>query len=69
MLNTGIDIGSPIVYNKDFFNNGPIVFSPALDNRDGCLILLELLRRLSDKNLNCSLALVVFPISKSGTNW
>ncbi|GAI18720.1 unnamed protein product, partial [marine sediment metagenome] len=58
VLNTGIDIGSPIVYNKDFFNNGPIVFSPALDNRGGCLILLELLRRLSDKNLNCSLALV-----------
>ncbi len=58
VLEMGIDVGSPIVYNKDFFNNGPIVFSPTLDNRVGCLVLLELLKRLSGKKLNCSISLV-----------
>ncbi len=58
VLDMGIDIGSPIVYNRDFFNNGPIVFSPTLDNRGGCLVLLELLKRLAGVNLDCSVSLV-----------
>ncbi len=58
VLEKGIDIGSPVVYNKDYFNNGPIIFSPSLDNRGGCLVLIELLKRLSGKKLDCNLTLV-----------
>src|SRR5690606_27927357 len=54
----GIEIGSPVGYARQFFSNGDMVFSNALDNRVGCLALLELADRIQSVELNCELYLV-----------
>ncbi|MBE9913110.1 M42 family metallopeptidase [Paenibacillus donghaensis] len=54
----GIDVGTPIMYQRQFFTNGSRVFSNALDNRAGCLALLELADLVKDKELSCELYLV-----------
>ena len=52
VLSAGIDIGNILVYSRRFFENGPIVFAPAVDNRAGCLILLKLIELLKNKKFN-----------------
>jgi putative aminopeptidase FrvX len=54
----GIDVGTPVAYARQFFHNGPTVFSNALDNRVGCMALLELADRIQNEELPCELYLV-----------
>lgn len=54
----GINVGTIVGYARQFFHNGPIVFGNALDNRVGCLILLELAEQLQAEELSCELYLV-----------
>jgi putative aminopeptidase len=56
--NAGINVGTPVAYARQFFHNGPTVFSNALDNRVGCLALLELADRVQSEKLPCELYLV-----------
>ena len=49
VLSLGVNVGSSITYARDFIQNGSIVFSPAIDNRGGCLVLLCLMERLLNK--------------------
>ncbi|OMF59328.1 hypothetical protein BK139_13060 [Paenibacillus sp. FSL R5-0490] len=57
-LQAGIDIGTPVAYARQFFNNEALVFSNSLDNRAGCLSLLELADRMKDKEFPCEVYLV-----------
>src|SRR5690606_7282227 len=45
----GIFSGTPVGYESQFFNNGSLIFANALDNRAGCFILMELIRRIKGK--------------------
>jgi putative aminopeptidase len=54
----GIDVGTPVAYARQFFHNDQIVFSNAIDNRVGCLALLELADRLQKEDLPCELYIV-----------
>lgn len=47
-IESGIEVGTPISYKRQFFSNDSVVFSNSLDNRAGCLILLELIDRLQN---------------------
>ena len=58
VLSLGIKVGSPITYARDFVRNGPTVFSPAIDNRGGCLVLLCLMERLLNKEYSPEIYLV-----------
>ncbi len=58
VVSLGIDIGCVATYSKKFIENGPIVFSPTLDNRVGCLILLKLIEKLLTKKYNVQLFFV-----------
>lgn len=42
----GLHAGRPVGYARHFARNGDVVFSNALDDRAGCWVLLELLKRL-----------------------
>lgn len=48
-LEMGIYPGTPVAYARQFFHNGSIVFSNTIDNRAGCLVLMELMERLKEK--------------------
>ncbi|QRG68322.1 M42 family metallopeptidase [Brevibacillus choshinensis] len=58
VLAAGISPGTPVGYARQFFDNGSIVFSNTLDNRVGCLALLELADRLQATELPCELYIV-----------
>jgi len=58
VLDKGIDVGCVAVYSKKFIDNGPVVFTQALDNRAGCLTLLELLSDLKDRKIESQLSFV-----------
>lgn len=49
-IKSGIEVGTPISYKRQFFSNDSIVFSNSLDNRVGCLILLELIDKLQNQD-------------------
>jgi len=49
----GIGPGSPVVYARRYMRRGTQVVSPALDDRAGCAILLELAARLRGSELSC----------------
>ncbi|RNB88530.1 M42 family peptidase [Brevibacillus nitrificans] len=57
-LDAGISPGTPVGYARQFFDNGSIVFGNTLDNRVGCLTLLELADRLQHTELPCELYIV-----------
>lgn len=42
----GVYPGTPVGYARQFFNNGSMIFGNALDNRAGCLVLMELIRKI-----------------------
>lgn len=48
-MEAGVEVGLPISYGRRFFCNRNVVFSNSLDNRAGCLVLLELIDRLAGK--------------------
>lgn len=50
-IEAGIYAGTPVSYARQFFNNGSIVFSNSIDNRAGCLTLMELIERMEGKEL------------------
>lgn len=58
VLRAGVHVGTPVAYARHFFHNGSIVFSNAIDNRVGCLVLLELVQRMVEKDLPCELSIV-----------
>jgi putative aminopeptidase FrvX len=58
VLDAGISVGTPVGYARQFFDNGSIVFSNALDNRVGCLALIELAERIKGKELPCEVYIV-----------
>lgn len=58
VLDAGITVGTPVAYMRQFFTRDSIVFSNSLDNRVGCLTLLELAERVSHLTLPCELYLV-----------
>lgn len=58
VLDAGISPGTPVGYARQFFSNCSIVFGNALDNRVGCLALLELADRIDAAQLPCELYLV-----------
>ncbi|MET3696710.1 putative aminopeptidase FrvX [Bacillus oleivorans] len=58
VLDAGIRVGTPVAYSRQFFSNNSIVFSNAIDNRVGCLTLLELIERLEGQKLPCELYIV-----------
>lgn len=45
----GVEVGLPVSYARQFFGHRNVVFSNSLDNRAGCLVLLELIDRLAGK--------------------
>ena len=47
-----VEIGDPIVFDADFKEQGGVYISKAFDNRVGCYMVLESMRRLARKNLN-----------------
>ncbi|WP_099355246.1 M42 family metallopeptidase [Fredinandcohnia onubensis] len=58
VLDAGISVGTPVAYSRQFFNNDTIVFSNSLDNRVGCLTLIELAERIVTKDIPCELYIV-----------
>jgi putative aminopeptidase FrvX len=58
VLDAGISVGTPVAYSRQFFNNDSIVFSNTLDNRVGCLVLLELAERIKVQKIPCELYIV-----------
>jgi putative aminopeptidase FrvX len=54
----GIDVGSPVTYARTFFQSNTRVYTPAIDDRVGCLVLLELADRLQEQQLPVSVVLV-----------
>ena len=58
VLSLGVEVGSPVVYTRGFIQRGPVVFAPAIDDRGGCLILLQLIERLSGKKFNPEIFIV-----------
>lgn len=52
ILESGINVGSPITYSREYIEKDTIIFSPSIDNRAGCLILLSLLERIKNKSFN-----------------
>lgn len=63
VLKAGIYPGTPVSYARQFFNNGPIVFSNSLDNRVGCLTLIELIKRIKNDRLPSEIY-VVFSVQE-----
>lgn len=43
VLDMGIEIGTPIVFKKEFFVNGDLIFSRGLDDRVGVYILIKII--------------------------
>jgi len=43
-----VQIGDPIVFETEFFELGKNVSGKAMDNRAGCLVLIEVMKRLKD---------------------
>ena len=62
-LDAGVKVGMPVVYARRFIRRDAIVFSNAIDNRAGCLVLLEVIDRLAGKPLPCELT-VVFSVQE-----
>lgn len=58
VLDAGISVGTPVGYARQFFTNGSLVFSNALDNRVGCLALVELAERINRETIPCELYIV-----------
>lgn len=58
VIESGITVGTPVAYSRQFFHNGSIVFSNTLDNRTGCMVLLELAERMKGQNNPCELYIV-----------
>nr|WP_106779220.1 M20/M25/M40 family metallo-hydrolase [Lysinibacillus timonensis] len=58
VLEAGIHAGTPVGYSRRFFTNGTRVFSNTLDNRAGCLTLLELMNRIDTDKLEIELYIV-----------
>ncbi|MBC7333151.1 MAG: M42 family metallopeptidase [Actinobacteria bacterium] len=58
VLSLGVNVGSPVVYARDFFQNELLVFGPAIDNRGGCLVLLQLVEKLLNERFNPEVFLV-----------
>lgn len=52
----GVRIGSPVTYAPFFNQRHDIVMSKSLDDRLGCIVLLELLEQLRGEQLNVRLA-------------
>jgi putative aminopeptidase FrvX len=57
-LQRGVEVGCPVTYARTFTRSGSRVYSPALDDRVGCLILLELADLLQGRQLPVAVALV-----------
>lgn len=57
----GINIGDPITYISDIdrFTNQDLICGGAIDNRSCCVILIELFKKLQDKNFSGKLVGVV----------
>ncbi len=55
-LAAGIRIGSPVTYAPYFNQRNDVIMSKTLDDRLGCVVLLELLERLAGDRLNVRLA-------------
>lgn len=47
-----IEMGDVIVLDRDFIENGDTVMSKAFDNRVGCFVVLEVLRKLKKHNVD-----------------
>lgn len=58
VANAGIKVGTPVSYARRFFSNGTRVFSNSLDNRAGCVTLLNFLDTVDTNNLNIELFIV-----------
>ncbi len=58
VLAAGIEVGTPVAYARQFFSNQTVVFSNSLDNRVGCLALMELAERIKAQELACELYIV-----------
>lgn len=58
VLSLGLNVGSPVVYARDFFQNEDLVFGPAIDNRGGCVVLLQLIEKLLNEKFNPEVFLV-----------
>lgn len=55
-LAAGVRVGSPVTYAPYFNQRDDVVMSKTLDNRLGCVVLLELLEQLAGAQLNVRLA-------------
>jgi len=58
VLSFGVEVGSTVTYAREFIQRGPIVFTPAVDNRAGCLVILQLIERLLNKKFNPEIFIV-----------
>lgn len=54
-LSAGVRIGSPVTYAPFFNQQHDVIMSKTLDDRLGCVVLLELLEQLKDELLNVRL--------------
>jgi putative aminopeptidase len=57
-IEAGVTVGLPVVYARQFFRRHTTAFSNAIDNRAGCLVLLELIDRLVGKAFACEIYIV-----------
>lgn len=54
----GIDVGTMIVYDQNWFENNGVIFSKAIDNRVGVSVLLELAEKFSTEKPKFDLYLI-----------
>lgn len=50
-----IEVGDPIVMDGAFIEQGDVAISKAFDNRVGCYMVLEVMKKLKSKNLACEI--------------
>jgi putative aminopeptidase FrvX len=58
VLNQGVDVGCPVVFDRTFFQQGNRIFANSLDNRGGCAIMLQLLKEIRNYDLPCEVYLL-----------
>lgn len=58
VLNKGIDVGTMIVFDQNWFENDDVIFSKAIDNRVGISVLLGLAEKMSFEKPQFDLYLV-----------
>jgi len=64
VLNSGIRVGDPVANCRQFFSNDNIIFSNTIDNRIGCLALIEIIEKIQKNKDHFPEIHVVFSVQE-----